>query len=427
MNPTDRLVALFAAPLVLACAAIFVPSWVAPMIAVDLAIALVAALDLWATGGGFEAQRRVAEVQAVGRPFDVTLVVRAIGQARGLVVKDDAPGEVVPAVLAVPDAAPGWVELTYPARVDRRGEHHFGAVTARWRSPLGLWQRQRDVELPNTLRVYPNFARLRDDGLPLLRQRESAPRAATRRQGGESDFQRLRPYVRGDAYRHIDWRATARRDDFVTREFGQERNQNLIFMIDAGRMMSARLGELSAFDHALNAALMMGQVALRHGDRVGLLVFDREVRVWLPPRGGARTGTQLIRSTYDQFPSMHEPDYAAAFRHLSLRVRRRSLVVLLTSVVDEVNAELASSITRALRRRHLPIAVWLRDPGVEALVHDAGVDPYVRGAAAELLGWRERSLAEVRREGALVVDCEPDRLTGDLLSRYLDIKARRVL
>jgi uncharacterized protein (DUF58 family) len=251
-----------------------------------------------------------------------------------------------------------------------------------------------------------------------------------RRPGGENEFERLRPYVPGDPYRHIDWRATARRGDFVSREYGQEVNQNLIFLLDTGRMMSAANGSLTSFDHALNAALMMAQVALRHGDRVGFLAFDHQIRAWLPPRGGTRSGGRLIRATYDLFPSLAEPDYAMAFRHLSKRVRRRSLVVLLTAVVDEPNAALSSALVRGLAGRHLPLCVWVRDGELTALAEgpaEKRSDAYVRAAAAEIVGWREKALANVRRSGALVVDSPPERLTPQLLSRYLEIKARRML
>jgi len=280
------------------------------------------------------------------------------------------------------------------------------------------------------VRVYPSFEQLRNWGVMAREDERRLPVRVRRRPGGENEFERLRPYAPGDNYRHIDWKATARRREFVTREYGQESNQNVIFLLDCGRMMSARSGELTAFDHALNAALTMGQVALRHGDRVGLLAFDDKVRAWLPPKGGSRSGSRLIRGTYDLFPSFREPDYALAMRYISSRVRRRSLVVLMTSVVDEVNADTTAAILRAMRSRHLPLCVWIRDSGVEQLVSDpraSKLDYFHAGAAAELLAWRDRSLKDIQRRGAMVVDAEADKLTPRLLSRYLEIKARRLL
>jgi uncharacterized protein (DUF58 family) len=429
--PTRRLVALAAAPIALAIAVPFVPGVWIPLVAIDIALAVIALLDALIAWGNVGVARKFAPVQAIGRPFEVTLTVQNLGRRRlSLRVADDAPGptEGLPAAIVLPGGTHG--EVTYTMRVDKRGAHPFGAVAVRWKSPLGLWERQRRLDTPGSLRVYPDFAQLRSYGLQARADEQRLPVRVRRRPGGENEFERLRPYVPGDPYRHIDWRATARRGDFVSREYGQEVNQNLIFLLDAGRMMSAANGSLTSFDHALNAALMMAQVALRHGDRVGFLAFDHQVRAWLPPRGGTRSGGRLIRATYDLFPSLAEPDYAMAFRHLSKRVRRRSLVVLLTAVVDEPNAALSSALVRGLAGRHLPLCVWVRDGELTALAEgpaDNRSDAYVRAAAAEIVGWREKALANVRRSGALVVDSPPERLTPQLLSRYLEIKARRML
>lgn len=431
MIPAFRLVLLACFPVVLAFVAVMLPGVVVPMIAFDIVLLLVAVVDLAMAFGAVQVERSFGPVQAIGRTFDITLTIRNEGRRRLQVrINDDFPGLAEGLPIALRLRRHERTAVVYSGQIDRRGEHRFGPVTVRWRSPLGLWERQRSCPVDGAVRVYPDFAQLRSYGLAARNDERRAPVRSRRRPGGENEFERLRPYVAGDPYRHIDWRATARRRDFVTREFGQEVNQNLILLLDCGRMMSARNGAMSSFDHALNAALMMGQVALRHGDRVGLMAFDRTIRVWLPPKGGARSGSRLIRGTYDVFPTLHEPDYALAFRHLSHRVRRRSLVVLFTSVVDEVNAELTDNLLKGLAGRHLPLCVWIRDMDVHDLLERPAaspVDSYIRGAAAEIAGWRERTLANVRRRGALVVDAPPDRLTPDLPGRYLEIKARRLL
>lgn len=430
--PSGRLVALWVVPLVLSGVVVAVPDVWFPLVALDIVLVLVALTDLLLTRGAVQAQREVAQVQAVGRSFEVTVWLRnASRRLLHVLATDAAPGEAegLPQPVAL---APGMAAaLPYRLVVSRRGRHDFGPITVRWSSPLGLWLRQRQVPVEDNLRVYPDFEQLRSSGLVGRAAELRVPVRVRRRPGGENEFQRLRPYVAGDPYRHIDWKATARRREFTTREFGQESNQNILFLLDCGRMMSSRFGEMTAFDHALNAAVIMGQTALRHGDRVGLLAFDSQVRAWLPPRGGARHGAALIRSTYDLSPSLDEPDFALAFRHLSARVRRRSLVVLLTSVVDDVNAELAKRVTMGLSSRHLPLMVWVRDPELDHVLTDpfeaGGPSPFVRGAAAELAAWREHTLKSLRRRGALVVDARPDELTSDLLGRYLEIKARRLL
>lgn len=427
MIPTRLLVGLVCVPLLLSIGAVVVPGAIWPMLAIDLILFGVAAVDVLLARAEVRVTRTLATVQAVGRPFDVTL--HAVNRSRrplSLRLHDDAPGPTT----GLPSSrvlAPGMgSDIVYQLRIETRGKHAFGPVTVRCASPLGLWERQHRITVDGEARVYPDFRQLRSYGLEARQAEDRAPVRSRRRPGGENEFERLRPYVAGDPFRSIDWKATARRRSLITREFAQESNQNLIFLLDAGRMMSQDFDGLTAFDHALNAAMMMGQTALRHGDRVGLLAFDREVRAWLPPKGGKRSGGRLIRATYDLFPTLEEPDYALAFRWLGQRVRRRSLVVLLTSVIDTVNAEMASQLVRAIGTRHLALSVWIRDPGLDQLV-EASPDPYARAAAAEVLHWRQRTLSDLRHRGALVVDSHIGQLTPALIARYLEVKARRLL
>jgi uncharacterized protein (DUF58 family) len=429
--PSGRLVALLVLPLLLGAFALVFPGAIFPMVALDACILVVAILDACTRRRGPTVTRSVPAVQAVGRPFSVALTIA--NQSSGflhLQITDDHPGKSTGLPLSADLESGTHVELDYQLTIGVRGRHLFGPVTVRWRSGLGLWRRQRRFAVEGVLRVYPSFEQLRSWGLKARQDEQRLPVRVRRRPGGENEFQRLRPYVFGDNYRHIDWKATARKREFVTREFGQESNQNLIFLLDAGRTMSGQNGGMTSFDHALNSALMMGQVALRHGDRVGLLAFDSEIRVWHPPKGGTRSGGRLIRATYDLFPSLKEPNYQNALQYLSTHVRRRSLVVLLTAVSDEMSADTVTAMVRAMSTRHLPLCVWLRDSSIESLVYgqrETRQDHYVGGAAAELLTSRERSLNSIRGRGALVVDCSPDRLTAGLLSRYLEVKARRLL
>ncbi|NCG22136.1 MAG: DUF58 domain-containing protein [Rhodobacterales bacterium] len=431
MIPSRALVICSLLPLGVAVLAVTIPAAVVPMVALDVVLIGVALIDALRARGEVSVTRMYNEVQAVGRPFQVELLVKNEGdQLLFLRVSDDGPGESdgLPCILELPGKCVSPV--SYQRRVDSRGQHPFGVVTVRCRSPWGLWERQKTLEMAGDLRVYPDFAQLRQGGIDAKLAQQQVPVRARRRPGGESEFERLRPYVPGDSYRHIDWKATARKREFVTRSFRQESNQNLIFLLDTGRNMSVQNGAITAFDHALNAVVMLGQTALRHGDRVGVLAFDRKIRAWLPPKGGARSGGRLIRGTYDLFPSMEEPDYAMAFRYLGQRVRRRSLIVVLTSVSDEVSGERASSMSGALTSRHLAMNIWLRDPAVDELMtapSTTRLDVFNRCAAAEMLTWREKSLSQLRRKGVLVVDCQPASLSTSLLSRYLEIKARRLL
>jgi uncharacterized protein (DUF58 family) len=288
------------------------------------------------------------------------------------------------------------------------------------------------VRIPasDTVRVYPDVHAIRAFELLARQDREYAFVRATRLQGGESEFERLREYTKDDEYRSIDWKATARRQKLIARQYQLERNQNLFFMLDAGRLMTAETAGLSQFDHALNAMLMLAHVAARGGDRVGMLAFDEGMRRFVAPAGGPSATRRLIQSSYDLHPSLVEADYDRAFEQMALRVRKRSLVVLFTQINDDAVAKLVVQRTRALQGRHLTLLVLFRDVEVDALLETeskSAADLYTLGAAAELVRWREGLIRELRRAGALVLDVHPRELTASLVNRYLEIKARHLL
>ena len=289
MIPSGRMVALVACPLILGMMALVFPEVIYPMMALDILCVVWVLVDWMVTRGHCSVVREVHAVQSVGRAFPVKLGVQNQGRRRlKLQVMDTPPGQAEGFPILLTLRSGETIESTYMLEVGRRGQKEFGPICMRWASPFGFWHQQKRYECQTTLRVYPSFHQLRSWGVQAVQSKEQVPVRSLRRPGGENEFQRLRPYVFGDSYRHIDWKATARKREFVTREYGQESNQNVIFLLDSGRMMSGKNGDLTSFDHALNAALMMGQVALKHGDRVGLLAFDSDVRVWLPPKGGAQ-------------------------------------------------------------------------------------------------------------------------------------------
>ncbi len=434
MLPNRPLVILLLVPLGLAVLTLFDASVLLPMLALDAAIFVVAALDLFlARKPLVQVSRQLGRVFSLGRPNPVTLTVRSSSRRklRVQITQDlfqDAVTEDLPISVQIP--ARGRAEVTYHIQPRRRGAHVVGDHHVRYPSPLGLWLRQLDLSAADEVRVYPDLQAVRSYELLAKQDREFAMVRATKLKGGESEFSRLREYTRDDEYRALDWKATARRQRLIAREYQLESNQNVIFMLDAGRLMTAESDGIARFDHALNATLMLAHVATRGGDRVGLVGFDDSVRAYVPLAGGGQASRRLIQASYDLHPRLVEPDYDAAFEFLTLKVRKRSLVVLFSQVVDDAVAETLLKRTRAIARRHLPLLVLFRDVEVERLLttsQGGASELYTRGAAAEMLRWRDGLIRELRAAGALVLDTLPANLTPSLINHYLQIKARHLL
>ncbi|MFO0677263.1 MAG: DUF58 domain-containing protein [Polyangiaceae bacterium] len=278
--------------------------------------------------------------------------------------------------------------------------------------------------------MYPDVHAAR--GLEMLRRqgRQDARLGSLKVRGGDTEFERLRPYQRGDEVKHVDWRSSARKDDLTVRQFQAESNQNVVFAVDVGRSMRGAYGGLTAVDRALNAALLTADVALRGGDKAGLMVFDDRPRSFLPPTGGRAGGRKFTREAYALEASLASTDYRAAMTYLKTQVRARSLFVVFTNLLEARAAkELVSSI-KSLMPRHLPLCVLMRDEEVEALATAplrTTDDVYVRAAAAESLAWRDALIRRLRRSGVLVLDAKADDVTPSLVKNYLEVKARRLL
>jgi uncharacterized protein (DUF58 family) len=437
MLPSRALVLLSLVPALLALGMMFDESILWPMLAADAAIAAVAGLDaLLARRPLVAVSRDAPDVLSIGRPNLVTLELRSrTWRKLDVQVTDDlfegAESADLPARVALPSR--GRAEARYHVRPSRRGAHALGRHHVRYASPLGLWIRQVDVEASTPVKVYPDVQAVRTYELLARQDRETSMFRASKLRGGESEFERLREYRREDEFRSIDWKATARRQKLIAREYQLESNQNILFLLDAGRLMTAESDSVSLFDHALNAALMLAHVAARGGDHVGLMAFSDAVKSYAAPAGGAGAARRVVQASYHLHPELVETDHRAAFEQVGALVKKRTLLVLFTQVVDDVSSAELVRLAYGVLPRHLPLFVLFRDPEVTALLEpspgrDASSDDlYVRGAAAEIVTARERLLRELKRRGALVLDVEPGKLTPMLINRYLDIKARHLL
>lgn len=434
MVPTLRLVALALIPFGLAFFTLAEPGLVTPMIGVDVVLALVAAADAFAGRRGMiDVKRVVPEVMSLGRPnvVEVELRSRARRRLRVRVTLDafeHARLDEREHVVLLPSLGRGAVRVKLEPR--RRGAYTLGATHLRYATPLGLFEKQVTHETTNDVRVYPDLVAVRIYELLARQDREHALVRASKRLGGESEFDQLREYSRDDEYRAIDWRATARRGRIIARQFRIETNQNVVFMLDAGRLATSEANGVAIFDHALNATLMLAHVAVRNDDRVGLLAFAEREIGFLAPQGGRNAVSKIVRTIYDVHPELVEPDYERAFLALQRRIRKRTLVTLFTQVVDDEQARTLVSMTRVVSRTHLVLIVLFRDMELEAMaLHADGtpMDLYRRGAAAELVAWRAQVVRALESAGALVLDVDPTEVTPRLINRYLDIKARQLL
>ncbi len=375
------------------------------------------------------ARRAHAQTLAIGVSHDIRI---EIDNLRSLPLRlqifDHFPADCQPCDLpqSVEIAAGAQAQMRYGLRPTRRGERAFGPIELRIASFGGLWRLRAQIPAPSRVRVYPNFDALRRYALLATDHRLSQLGVLRRRRRGEGlDFQQMRDYREGDAQRQIDWKASSRMRRLISREYREERDQQILILLDCGRRMHARDSELSHLDHALNAALLLAHVALRQGDAVGLMTFGGVDR-YIAPRKSGGSVNALLAQVFDLQTSLSSPDYLTAASTLMQRQRKRSLVVLISNLRDEDDEELKPAIA-LLRQKHLVVLASLR----ESILDEALIAPVTEldtalthAATAQYLALRERSFQRLQQEGIPCLDVEPAALPIALINRYTDLKRR---
>ncbi|HZS46274.1 MAG TPA: DUF58 domain-containing protein [Blastocatellia bacterium] len=348
-------------------------------------------------------------------------------------VKDEYPTEMMPSVKeAEVSVSPRRTrEFNYTLFADARGDYSFGGIAARYDSNLKLIWKQAKFKINQTIKVYPNIQEAKKNELYAHRNRElRMGQRKMRFKGQGREFESLREFVPGDEIRHISWSASARRGKLVTREYQVERSQNIVVMLDAGRMMTARIEKLTKLDHAINAALSIAYVALSGGDNIGLLSFCRKVISYLPPKHGYEQLNQVMEGLYSVKPQLIEPNYSRAFNFLSANCRKRSLIVILTDLIDRESSAELLTYTQGLIPRHLPLIVTIGDNDLRGLVKQqpkSVSDVYRQSVAEELLQQREEALARIVQAGGLALDVPAGRLSFELVNKYLEVKERGLI
>lgn len=434
-RPTPRAVLLLAAgfPLALLPALVAASLW--PLWAAALAgtLALVAAEWLLAVAASdVTLEARAPGVLYVGDRdvLRLTLTARSPRRVPVEVLCDlDATLEVQPALRV--EAGPEAVEASVPLVPRRRGSAEVLAAWLRWTGPFGLLSFTDTRQLGREIRVLPNVRAVRGAALRFFGSRQFLAGLKVERYLGDgSEFESLREHRPGLDARSLDWKASARHHKLLSREYRAERNHAVVIALDTGYLMSEPLSGIPKLDHGINASLLLAYVALKTGDRVGLSAFDDRPRLFAEPAGGVASFARLQRQAAALDYSQAETNFTLGLLELSRRLRRRSLVVVITDFVDSVTAELMLENLERVRQGHLVLFVSLRDSELDAVARAEPVDldRLNRAMTAhDLVREREAVLHRLRRAGVHCIDAPPRQVEARLINRYLEIKRRELV
>lgn len=315
--------------------------------------------------------------------------------------------------------------VTTRLRPTRRGDRHADRVTVRSYGPLGLIARQGTHKVPWTVRALPPFTSRKHLPSKLARLRELDGRTSVLTRGEGTEFDSLRDYVPGDDTRSIDWRATARQTTVAVRTWRPERDRHILLVLDTGRTSAGRVGDVPRLDASMDAALLLGALASRAGDRVDLLAYDRRVRALVQGRAARELMPSLVNAMATLEPELMETDARGLASTVLRTAPRRSLIVLLTTLDAAPIEEGLLPVLPRLIQRHTVLLASVADPHIAGMAAARGDTDgvYEAAAAAQAQAERARTAEQLRRRGVTVVDATPDDLAPALADAYLALKA----
>lgn len=436
MSPRPRLILLFASIVPLLAAGVWIAEIEGIALIANLVLVGVALGDLFLSQrpSSVRLRREVAEILSVGAKNTVEITASHHGTRFLRVEISDEPPEPsrttkLPIVLELPPERERTA--TYSLEPQRRGAAEFGCLHLRFSSRLGLWLLAERRPAPLAVRVYPNIQAVERFDLLAMRDRLAATGLRFwRTRGAEGEFDRLREYRREDESRHIDWKATAKHGNLISREFTIERDQHVVILVDCGRTMAQESEGVSHIDRAINATVILSHIALRQGDNVSVIAFSNRMERCIGPVRGRSAIHGIVRALHDLQPREETSDYGLVWEELDRRQRKRALVLLITHALDEQHLRTIAAHIRPLRRTHLLLCSFLRDVALHdfaAQVPESDLQAFEVAAAGELLVAQADGLAKLEKAGASVVEVPPNELSTIVINRYLEIKARHQL
>lgn len=433
----DRLFMLLAAASILHVTAFFLP-WLGILpSAFTGAIALLAIVDAWLlfrVEKGVDATRRTPERFSNGdeNPVELELISRYPFPVT-LELVDELPEQFQRRdfLLHARLDARGETRLRYTLRPVKRGVYAFGVLNVFVSSPLGLVERRYRCAPGRSVPVYPSFLQMRRYQLMAINDRLSQVGIKRIRKLGHSmEFEQVRDYVQGDDIRTINWKATARRGQMMVNGYTDERSQQVYCLIDKGRTMRMPFDGMSLLDHAINAAVVLSNVALVKQDKAGILTFSEDIGQFLPASSRASQMGGILEVLHHQKTRFLESDYERLYTFVRRRISQRSLIMLFTNFESLGGLRRQLPYLRRIAVDHLLMVVFFENPMLKERVEAPAQtveEIYHRTIAARFDQEKRQIVRELRQHGIGSILTPPSELTVQTVNAYLEIKARQAI
>jgi uncharacterized protein (DUF58 family) len=320
-------------------------------------------------------------------------------------------------------------ELPYAVTPHERGEYQFGYINAYVNGPLRMICRRYRLGKEQTVKVYPSYVQMRKYQLLAVSNRlQESGVKRMRRLGHSLEFEQIKEYVRGDDYRTINWKATARKGDLMVNNFTDERSQQIYCLINKGRVMKMPFEGMTLLDYAVNATLVLSSVALQKQDRAGLIAFGQNIDAFLPADKKPTQINTILETLYKQQTAFLEPDLEKLFSVVRNRITQRSLLVLFTNFESFDSLDRVLPSLRRLAHYHLLMVVFFDNTELKTLTEakvSTTEDIYIKTIAEKYRYEKQLIVKELQKNGIVAVLSTPQNLTVNALNKYLELKTRQ--
>ncbi len=319
--------------------------------------------------------------------------------------------------------------ITYLVKPVQRGVYHFGAINIYVSSPLNLVIRRFSIQQEEKVKVYPSYIQMRRYQLLAAANRlQEAGVQKLRKLGHSMEFEQIKEYVRGDDYRTLNWKATARRGDFMVNNFTDERSQQIYCLVNKGRSMKMPFGGMTLLDYAINATLVLSNTAILKQDKAGVITFAEHIDAFLPADKKPGQMNQVLELLYRQETNFLEPDFEKLFSIIRNRITQRSLLILFTNYESFESLERDLPSLKRIAHYHLLMVIFFENTELQQLAEGQAAtieDIYIKTIAEKYRHEKKLIAKELQKHGIISVLTTPQKLTINALNKYLELKNRQ--
>ncbi len=321
--------------------------------------------------------------------------------------------------------------FSYNLRPTKRGEYHFGHINIMVKSPLGVLRRRYILGEEKAVAVYPSFIQMRKyELLALSNQLQAFGVKKIRRIGNNMEFEQIKNYVSGDDYRKVNWKATARKGDLMVNQYQDERSQQVYSVIDKGRVMQMPFESLSLLDYAINASLVISNIALKKGDKAGIITFQHKVNSILPASSRNMQLNLILEHLYKQKTSYKESDFSQLFASIKRKVTQRSLILLYTNFESLSALQRQLPYLKRIKQNHLLVCIFFENTELNELTNEKAnnlEEVYTKGVAEQLVFEKRLIAKELQKNGIYTILTTPAGLSVNTINKYLELKSRGLI